>query len=340
MAPIVNEISKRVFLMEGMTLDRNVLKRFVLIFLLSFFIIHPSPAPGKELKIALLLWRGETMAEKGFIDGLHSYGYKTKFSTFDVAQDLTKLGNALNYIASQSDVFDYIYTFGTTISRRTQIVLNNKIPQIFNVVTDPMGAGIMEGKGETRGNISGASDAVPVSRLLEITVDLFRFKKLGLFFNPREKNSMLSRKEIYTGAKVLGFEVIDFRSPPVAQILQQNLQKLRDNPAMIDAVYLPSDSFLVSNATLIGAQLQSLKILSFGSVRNYIESGVLMGFAVDYYELGKAVAAIVDRNQRGEELRQIPVVRADFSLMINQTTSDLLGVKIPEFKSIKTKIIP
>ena len=280
------------------------------------------------------------MAEKGFIDGLHEFGYKTEFFRYDVAQDLTKLGTALNHIASQSDAFDYVYTFGTTISRRTQIVINNKIPQLFNVVTDPVGAGIMEGKGETRGNISGASDAVPVSKLLEITNELFRFQKLGLFFNPREKNSMLSRKKIYTRAKVLDFEVIDFRSPPVEQILQQNLQKLADNPAMVDAVYLPSDSFLVSNATLIGARLQSLKILSFGSVRNYIESGVLMGFVVDYYELGKAVAAIVDRNQRGEELQQIPVVRADFSLMINQTTSDLLGVKIPEFESLNTKIIP
>jgi putative ABC transport system substrate-binding protein len=318
----------------GVTVNRNIIKRSILVFLLSFFITHPTPSPGKELNIALLLWRGETMAEKGFIDGLREFGYTTEFSTFDVSQDLTKLGNALSYIASQSDAFDYVYTFGTTISRRTQIIINNKIPQLFNVVTDPVGAGIMGG------NISGASDAVPVSKLLEIINELFRFQKLGLFFNPREKNSMLSRKEIYTRAKVLGIEVVDFRSPPVEQILHQNLQKLADNPAMIDAVYLPSDSFLVSNATLIGARLQSLKILSFGSVRNYIEAGVLMGFVVDYYELGKSVAAIVDRNQRGEALQQIPVVRADFTLMINQTTSDLLGVKIPEFESLKTKIIP
>jgi putative ABC transport system substrate-binding protein len=303
-------------------------------------IFHPSLVPGKDLKIALLLWRGETMAEKGFIDGLQAFGYKTEFSTFDVAQDLAKLGNTLNYIASQSDAFDYIYTFGTTISRRTQIVIDNKIPQLFNVVTDPVGAGIIESKGEWIGNISGASDAVPISNLVEITLELFGFQKLGVFFNPREKNSMLSRKEIYTSAKIHGFEVVDFRSPPVAQILQQNLQMLTENPTMVDAVYLPSDSFLVSNATLIGSHLQSSKILSFCSVRNYIENGVLMGFVVDYYDLGKAVAAIVDRNQRGEELQQIPVAQADFVLMINQTASDLLGVKIPEFETIKTLIIP
>ena len=280
------------------------------------------------------------MAEKGFRDGLQALGYKTEFSTFDAAQDIAKLGNALNHITSQADAFDYVYTFGTTVSRRAQIVLDNKIPQLFNVVTDPVGAGIVASKGKRRGNVSGVSDAVPVSRLLDITIQLFGFQKLGVFFNPREKNSMLSRKKIYTSAKVHGFEVVDFRSPPVAQLLQQNLRKLTENPTMVDAIYLPADSFLVSNATIIGSQLQSSKILSFGSVKNYIENGVLMGLVVDYYDLGKAVAAIVDRNQRGEELQQIPVTQAEFSLMINQTTSDLLGVKIPEFESIKTKIIP
>lgn len=280
------------------------------------------------------------MAEKGFRDGLQALGYKTEFSTFDAAQDIAKLGNALNYITSQADAFDYVYTFGTTVSRRTQIVLDNKIPQLFNVVTDPVGAGIVASKGERRGNISGVSDAVPISKLLDITIELFGFQKLGVFFNPREKNSMLSRKKIYTSAKVHGFEVVDFRSPPVAQLLQQNLRKLTENPTMVDAIYLPADSFLVSNATLIGSQLQSSKILSFGSVKNYIETGVLMGLVVDYYDLGKAVAAIVDRNQRGEELQQIPVTQAEFSLMINQTTSDLLGVKIPKFESMKTKVIP
>ena len=280
------------------------------------------------------------MAEKGFRDGLQALGYKTEFSTFDAAQDIANLGNALNYITSQADAFDYVYTFGTTVSRRTQIVLDNRIPQLFNVVTDPVGAGIVASKGERRGNISGASDAVPVSKLLEMAIELFGFQKLGVFFNPREKNSMLIRKEIYTSAKVHGFEVVDFRSPPVAQLLQQNLRKLTENPTMVDAIYLPADSFLVSNATLIGSHLQSSKILSFGSVKNYIEAGVLMGLVVDYYDLGKAVAAIVDRNQQGEELQQIPVIQAEFSLMINQTTSDLLGIKTPKFESMKTKIIP
>lgn len=321
-------------------MNGNLLKLSVLVFLLIALIPLSSPAAGKNLKIALLLWRGETMAEKGFKDGLEAFGYTTEFVTFNADQDVTKLGNFLSSIASQSDEFDYVYTFGTTISRRAQLVLNNKVPQLFNIVTDPVGAGIIEKATAERGNIGGASDAVPLSRLFKITIDFFGFQKIGLFFNPREKNSLLIRKEIKALAKTHRFEVVDFRSPPAAQILKENLQKLIDNPKMVDAVYLPADSFLVSNAALIGRQLRSAKIVSIGSVRNFIEAGVLMGFAVDYYQLGQAVAAIIDRNQRGEELQQIPVARGDFSLMINQTTSELLGIKKTEFESMTIEIIP
>jgi len=318
----------------------NLLKLSVLVFLLIALIPLPSLAAGKDLKIALILWRGETIAERGFKFGLEELGYTTEFITFNAAQDVTKLGNALSSIASRSDEFDYVYTFGTTISRRAKLVLNNKIPQLFNVVTDPVGAGIIENTTAERGNIGGASDAVSLSRLVEIIIEIFDFQKLGLFFNPREKNSLLIRKKIKNLAKIHHFEVVDFRSPPAAQILQENLQKLIDNPKMVDAVYLPADSFLVSNASLIGRQLRSAEVVSIGSVRNFIEAGVLMGFAVDYYELGKAVATIADRNQRGEELQKIPVARGDFSLMINQTTLELLGIKRPEFESMTIEIIP
>lgn len=317
----------------------ELLNRSFLYVLLLTLILVPGVIESKELQIALLLWRGETTAEKGFKDGLEERGYSVNFSTFDVEQDVTKLGTALNLITSQTDSYDYIYTFGTTVSRRAQIVIGNKVPQIFNVVTDPAGAGIVETNERPGANISGASDAVPLAQLFEILTDNFKFKKLGFFFNPREKNSMLIREKVYASGNILGFDVVDFRSPPVAESLQQNLYKIIHTPGLVDAVFFPGDSFLVSNAALIGEQLQSSKILSFGTVRNYMEHGVLFGLAVDYYGLGKSVAVIVDRNQRGEELSQISVAQAEFSLMINKTTKDMLGLQIPQITSFTYEVI-
>jgi len=62
-----------------------------------------------------------------------------------------------------------------------------------------------------------------------------------------------------------------------------------------------------------------------------VQHGALIGVVPNYYGIGKAIAAIVDRHQKGEELQDIPVVRVKAPiLMINTTTARLLQVHIPE----------
>ena len=288
--------------------------------------------PGDQnLHIAMVLWRGETEAERGFRDGLKKLGYSPVYSTFDARQDLKRLGLLLHQISENIGGYDYIYTFGTTVSRRAKVVINNRVPQLFNAVTDPVGAGIIEPSSMAPHSIGGASDSIPSSLQIEAIMQVMKLRKLGLFFNPREKNSMLIRDEFYKHASEKNFEIVDFRSPPVDNILEQNLQKIVKDPEMVDAVYFPSDSFLASKSQMIGATLQQSKIASFGSLKEYIEAGLLMGFVVDYQALGNAVATIVDKHQRGTSFGEIPLVTPkNFPLFINKTTMELVNVQVPE----------
>jgi putative ABC transport system substrate-binding protein len=301
---------------------------------LSFFLIlvlfsSPATAAGQQLRIGMLLWRGETRAEAGFKDGLKALGYSVDYAIFNSEQSEKNLGTLLHSINKNIDAFDYIYTFGTTVSRRAKIVIAGKIPQLFNIVTDPIRAGIVESLASPGGNISGASDAIGIAEQLNNTMQLLSFKRLGFFFNPREKNSMIIRDELHRFGDANGIEIIDFRSPPVQDALPRNLQMLIDNPDSVDAVYLSADSYLVSEAKNIGSQLRKAKLKSIGSVGSYIEHGVLMGVVGDYYQLGRSVANIVDRHQKGENLGKIPVQPIqNVMLMINRTTAGLLGVKI------------
>ena len=316
---------------------------FRLLFLCLVILLFSSSsllASEKFLNIAMILWRGETRAESGFKDGLKGLGYSAEYTIKNAGQDIKKLGVLLSELKPEFDEFDYIYTFGTTVSRRTRIIVNNRVPQIFNVVTDPVGAGIVRSTESSGGNISGMSDAIPISLQIKSALEVIKFIKLGIFFNPREKNSMLTRKELYGAAKDLDFEVIDLRSPPVKKMLQENLQGLIDGSILVDAVYLPSDSFLVSNAKLIGSQLRSAKIKSIGENKSFIENGVLMGVVIDYYQLGRAAAKIVDRHQKGEKLQNIPIGKVkEPYLVINKTTSDILNIKIPEAVLKKANIV-
>ena len=144
---------------------------------------------------------------------------------------------------------------------------------------------------------------------------------------------MVQRERLYHAAKEFYFEVVDLRSPPELDILKMNLQKIIDKSIRV-AVYLPSDSFLISSAKLIGSQLRVAKVKSIGSIKAFIDNGALIGVVPDYYEMGRAVTTIVDRHQKGEMLQDMPVYQGyrtkEPILMINKTTSDILDFNIPE----------
>ncbi len=320
---------------------KNTVLRLLFLTLVILLVFSNSLlAGGKSLKIAMILWRGETRAESGFKDGLKQLGYSAEYIIINAGQDIKKLGVLLSKLKPKFDEFDYIYTFGTTVSRRTRVIVNDMVPQIFNAVTDPVEAGIVQSTESSGGNISGVSDAIPISVQIKSALEVIKFNKLGIFFNPREKNSMITRKELYNVAKDFDFEVIDLRSPPVQKMLQENLQKLIDESILVDVVYLPSDSFLVSNAKLIGSRLRTAKVKSIGAIKSFIENGVLMGVVIDYYQLGRAVAKIVDRHQKGEKLQNIPIEKVGKPyLVINKTTSDILHIKIPEAVLKKATIV-
>jgi ABC-type uncharacterized transport system substrate-binding protein len=313
-----------------------------LVLIISLTLSNSASAAGKPLRIALLVWRGETEAERGFKDGLKELGYSVEYTIMSAGQDREEMRRILNNeIAPKLNDLDYIYTFGTTVSKMTKISIRDRVPQLFNIVTGPVESGIVQSMQKTGGNISGVTHRIPVSVQIAAAFKIIQFKRLGFLFNPREKNSMIQREKLYHIAKEFYFEVVDLRSPPVLDTLKKNLQKLIDKSIVVDAVYLPSDSFMISKAKLIGAQLRVAKVKSIGCLKAFIDNGALMGVVPDYYEMGRVAATIVDRHQKGEILQDIPVQQGyrmkEPTLMINKTTSDILNFSIPE--ALKEKAI-
>lgn len=287
---------------------------------------------GKDLKIAMITWRGETKAEQGFKDGLKELGYSVQYTTLNPEQNRTKLGHLLREeLQPRLKEFDYIYTFGTTVTKAAIQIVNNQVPQVFTLVFDPVGAGIVQSMDSPGANISGASNSVSLALQLDTALKIMKFKKLGLLFNPREKQSVLVREQLQALAASRNLEIVDLRSPPALDSLKDNLQKLKDKSIVVDAIYLPPDSFLTSNSKLIGPELKAAKIRSIATVNTFIDDGALMGFVPDYHKLGKAAAGIIDRHQKGERLQNIPVATdKEPQLLINRATARLLGVTIPE----------
>lgn len=289
-----------------------------------------QPAAPVSLKVGMVLWRGETRAETGFKAELARLGYEVKFTEFNAGMDIKRLGEILKNLESRIDEFDYIYTFGTTVSRRARLIIRGRVPQIFNIVTDPVGAGVVDSFGSTDEKICGVTEAVPVAKQIDTALGFFEFKKLGVFFNPREKNSTIIRKTLLSIASDRNIEIIDLRTPPVGGMLEKNLDDLSEGKVEVDAVYLPPDSYLITNGEQIAKRLAEAEIKSIGAVKSFIDHGALLGVVVDYYDLGISAAGIIDSNQKGVSLGSMAVRRAEkMNLFINETTRRRLKLELP-----------
>jgi ABC-type uncharacterized transport system substrate-binding protein len=308
---------------------------------LSAIIAVASSAQAETLRIAMIVWRGETPAEAGFRDGLTKLGYTADFTVINANQDRAALRDKLEkFVLPRLNSFDYIYSFGTTASKMTLDLVGGRIPVLFDVVTAPVEAGLVQQLDNPGGNVSGATNTLSLQTQIQAAMGLFPIKKLGLPFNPREKNTMVQREQLIELAAKNGIEIVEFRAPPALDMLHNSLQQLSDNSVAVDAVYLPSDSFLISQANVIGASLRAAKIRSIGAVKDFVSAGALMGVISDYHQLGMSVAAIFDRNRKGEPLGRIPVhVPQEGSLVINEQTRAALDLKVPDQVLAKAEIV-
>ena len=306
--------------------------RLAVVVLALLALLGPLEAAGKNLRIAMVLWRGETEAEKGFRDGLKDLGYSADYVVMNANQDRGELGRLLREdLNAKLDSFQYVYAYGTTVTLAARTLIQDRVPIVFNIVADPVGAGIVSSATASGGNVAGVTNEVPLSEQLETALLVGPIKRLGILFNPREKNSMLVRDKLVEAARALNVEVVDLRSPPAQDMLQENLKKLRDRTIVVDAVYLPADSFIISNAKLIATELRAAKLRTIGGLEGFVDQGAFMGIVADYYTLGRAAATIVHRHQGGQRLADMPVLGdRNPALKVNGPTSRALGLKIPD----------
>jgi len=290
--------------------------------------IKASEVSNKELNIALILWRGETKAEVSFKKTLKDLGYKVKYTIYNAQNQRFKFPDVLRRIDFSK--YDYIYTFGTTASQLSKRLLDNKVPQIFNIVSSPVMANVVNSMENSGGNIAGVSNQVPLELQIKTALSVFKFKRLALFFNPREQNSMIIRSKLIHLGQKYNFEVVSLRSP-IKDMLNDNLNKLTSGSIKVDAVYLPADSFIVSNARLIGEELRKAKIKSIGAIQEYVEQGALMGTVTDYIKLGSMAAFIVHQHKSGTNLESIPVqIQENPFIVLNKTTCDILEIELDQ----------
>jgi putative ABC transport system substrate-binding protein len=293
----------------------------------------PAWGAVKGRRIMLLLYRGETAAEQGFMDYL-KLRMPVDFIIRDADGDRQRL--AAMVAEARELKPDLIYTFGTTVTAETVGTIGHidprrhivDIPVVFNIVADPLGAALTSKLQASHRNLTGVSHLAPVSAQWQAIQRYGSTKRLAIIYSPNEKNAVLAAAQLARLARDAGCKVsvdgitADAEGKPTEAGLRATLSFALSNRP--DWLYLPSDSFLIGHAPDAVGQANAADVPVFAATEEPVRrAGALAGLVSPYYAAGQFAAFKAEQILSGQKKAgEVPIdTLARFTYLINIATA-------------------
>nr|NJM04249.1 hypothetical protein [Desulfobacula sp.] len=307
-----------------------------LIAMLVFFILSTGWVSAGTNHALFIHWRGQTPCDAGLREGLKELGITLNIEEFDADQDNAKLDAFLSSLDEKK--YDFIYTFGTTVSKKTAEKVKNT-PILFGIVTTPVESGLIKSWENSGNNVTGVSPAIPIADQLDFILTLGKFSKIGMIFNPKEANSENANKDF---AKYLGAKGIAYTPYPVESENDIPAVVAKTQADKVGLIYLPSDSFITTQADKITAGLSGSGIPSYGATEVIVQKGAMIGIVSSYHTVGKELSLKAAEILKGKKPSEIPSNILPVKLqtvLVNGKTVEKIKVEIPYSILSKAKII-
>lgn len=277
--------------------------------------------------------------EKAIQDELDAKG-KELGVTFDY-EAYTKNGQGdsttLNQIAANliADDVDVIIPIATPAAQTMQAATeDSQIPVVFSAVSDPVGAGLVDSLDAPGSNITGTSDALSASAMIDLMLvadpDM---KKLGLLYDQGQDSSKLPISEAIAYCQEKGIETVA-KTGTTNDELALAAEALI--AAGVDAVFTPTDNTVMTAELAIFEKFIEAKIPHYGGADSFALNGAFCGYGVNYVTLGTATADMaVDILVNGAVPAQTPVALMSSGIaMVNTETAEGIGLDYSSFRDV------
>ena len=298
----------------------------LLIVAISFSNSAVLGAERKTKRVAMILFRGETPAEKGFRKSLsNSKDFDIKITVFDADQNKDKLLSIITGLDLSE--FDLIYVFGTMAAQVAAERIKDK-PIIFNIVQRPIEANLVKSWESSGNNTTGASNIVSMESAFKTLSLVMNIRKLAFIYYEKDPAPKYQRTDVESVQKKFGFKLIDVPVRDVESI-PAALKKIVS--AGVDAVMFPSDSFIKANADRIMKVLNHHRIPSVVIIPEMVkDNGALIALGPDYSKLGELAGESALEIFKGKKPTDLPIKRVNnLSISVNLKTADRMGVNLP-----------
>jgi len=235
---------------------------------------------------------------------------------------------------------DLICAIATPCAQAAYIAVNETdIPVVFNSVTNPVVAGVVDNWTVPGGQVTGVSDLAPVEPQLELIIDILEdvannitVEDLGVIYNPSEANSVYQvdvqlvdaiaalalNLTVHTAEAFDGLGVLTAAESLVGQV---------------DAIWVPTDNTVVAAIGSVVGVCEDNDIPLFAADVSTVENGAIGCWGMDYYDVGYAsgeMAAEILLN--GANPATMPVQTSPANLLyVYPQEATRQGVTIPQW---------
>lgn len=261
------------------------------------------------------------MTELGYIEGENvTYVYAGPIGSIEKLD-----GAAQELVNAKVDLIFSVSTPATLAAKK--VTASNNIPVVFGVLTDPLGAGVVNSLAQPGGNITGVTfgpqEVQRLEWLTKITPDV---KQVYIIYNSNDNSAKLALKTATETAAALGLEIIarEARDP------NEITAALTDFPDDVDAIYLLPDSQTEAKLADILAVANTHRLPTSVANVDRVEAGPLYSYAMKLGPTGQQAARLADQILKGIKPADLPVETTEFFLAINLKTAQAIGLTIPD----------
>lgn len=265
----------------------------------------------------------KTLTEQGFIENKN-----IRYEIMDVSFDATLIPQMVAKLKQFSP--KVIVAITTPVAQFTKNSIRD-IPIVYNVITDPVSAGLIQNSSSSYKNITGSSDKQNLALFLTFAKKLLpKANTVGILYAPAEANDVALVKMMHDAAATLNMQVVALPIDHVRD-MQIRLQAFKNK---VDFIYVGGSGPILPSLPIIAKSADKMSIPVFSVEPDAVHHGyVLASFGVDYQQVGKNAGNLIADilNQKNiAELSPLYPQEKDYHGYINTKKATSLNISIPE----------
>ena len=269
-------------------------------------------------------------ANKGFVEGLASKGYKEgqniAYDRQNAQADQSNLQNiAHRFVNNKVNLICAI----ATPAAQTVANVTSDIPIVATAVTDYKTAKLVKDNAKPGTNVTGTTDMNPVEQQLDLLLKLVpNAKSVGTIYCSSEVNSQL---QVDILKKAAAGKNVTIKEATVSNV-NDIQQAARSLVGKVQAIYVPTDNVLASAMPTLISVTEEAKLPVICGEGGMVKAGGVATLGVDYYKLGFQAGEMAADILSGKSKPADMAIQAqkEFKAMVNLKEAEKIGLKVPE----------